>query len=118
MNRTEAKAHAEVMLAFANGKTIEFRRRIPSWLNNTTAYPWQVARPGMNLAFNFSTHEYHVKREPEEFFITVYGNPRDAVIEGELGDDDSVGSVYSSAVDARKGGTEYARVFRVTEVIE
>lgn len=118
MNRIEAKARAEVMLAFANDKTIEFRERIPSRSNNATAYPWQTALPGMNIAFDFATFEYRVKPEPEEFFITVYGDAIEAVIEGGDGDDDNVGGTYRTAADARKGGQPNARVFKVTEVTE
>lgn len=101
LNRREA-----LIRSFERGVPLQLRRKGTAHWEDTGIPSWQ-----------WDWFEYRIKPEPEEFFITVYGNPRDAVREGEMGDDDSVGSVYSSAVDARKGGMKDARIFKVVEVI-
>lgn len=108
MNRNTAKKYAAEIIAFGDGKTIQFRRK-------GTKERWcDVFGSDANMGFQ-EGYEYRVKSEPEEFFITVYGNARRAVTNGVHGYDCSIGSSYTSAIEARKGSRAGARVFKVTE---
>ncbi len=55
MNREEAKKAAEVMLAYADGKDIEY----------DVDGSWFSLSRGENFYFDFRRHKYRVKPEPE-----------------------------------------------------
>lgn len=121
MNQTEAKANAEVMLAFANGKPIQHRKRnccasTPSpWID-----PWD---PAAEYTFDFSAFEYRVKSEPEELFITVKGDLIQALCAGTNDHGTNfIGGMYANGADAHRFVSDFPaaqrRVFKVTEVIE
>lgn len=55
MNRDQAKQYAEMMLAWADGKPIEFRRK-----EDVT---WGVARMSHNLLWDFQNFEYRFPKK-------------------------------------------------------
>lgn len=111
MNHAEVKANAAVMQAYVEGKTIQNRRRgSTGWLDVSKFVPPD---------FTFATFEYRVKPEPEQFFITVYGDDaRAAVRRGCAGvcENLGVGGTYSTAFAAGQGGVGDHRIFKVVEV--
>ena len=126
MNQTEAKANAEVMLAFANGRPIQHRRRNCC---ASTPSPWIDSWSSTaKYAFDFSAFEYRVKpREPEELFITVKGNLDTALRTGAYDHGGRaigsyIGGIYGHGTEAqrfvRKFPDAQRRVFKVIEVIE
>ena len=62
MNKEQAKENAAVMLAFAEGMTIECRARVGYG-------KWCVTK---TPTFAFDYNEYRVKPEPLEVFVTYY----------------------------------------------
>jgi len=62
MTREEAKAAAEVMLAYANGQEIELRRTMPS------ASEWEHHKAP---CFDWNLFEYRVKPKPREWWIQI-----------------------------------------------
>lgn len=59
MNREDARKNAEVMLAYADGKTIQWRHR------GKIGVSWDTMDDRfLGAAFNFSNFEYSVKPEP------------------------------------------------------
>lgn len=63
MTREEAKANAAVMLAWAEGKTIQLRllhRPDDGWSDSGISKHW---------IFDFKTEEYRIKPEPREWWI-------------------------------------------------
>jgi len=72
MNKEQAKKAASVMLAWADGKTIECKRKDgESWGHDSTgtmslAWDWSTFDTGtMSLAWDWSTFDYRVKPEPK-----------------------------------------------------
>ena len=60
MTKKEAKERAEVLLAFVEGKDIEYK------LKGTM--PWitrHQIRKDSSMSFNFEDYEYRIKKEPE-----------------------------------------------------
>lgn len=111
MTRSEAKAAAEVLLAFASGIPIQNRQRGTEQWHDVAGAPLST----------FAKFEYRVKPQPEEFYITVYGDDaRAALANGARGDDqeNSIGDDYDTAKAARQNGIGGHRVFKVTEVLE
>ena len=72
MNKEQAKKAASVMLAWADGKTIECKRKDgESWGRDSTGtmslvWDWSTFDTGtMSLAWDWSTFDYRVKPEPK-----------------------------------------------------
>lgn len=122
MNRSEAKANADVMLAFANGQAIQFRVRRRASSNPYDPVPtWKdLSGPDATLSFHFSTFEYRVKPEPQQGYINVYG---DIESFGCDGDRPRVGGFYTSLLQARSlcgalnRGDVKGRTFKIVEVL-
>lgn len=56
MTKEEARKAAEVMMAYADGKEIEFRRK--------KAENWRLCQEKGVLFFNWQDSEYRIKKEP------------------------------------------------------
>ena len=56
MTREKARKAAEVMMAYAEGKEIEFKTK--------TAETWQLCEEKGELFFNWQDSEYRIKKEP------------------------------------------------------
>lgn len=60
MTKKEAKERAEVLLAFVEGKDIEYKLKgTMSWIT------CHQIRKDSSMSFNFEDYEYRIKKEPE-----------------------------------------------------
>lgn len=75
MNREDARKNAEVMLAYADGKTIQWRHR------GKIGVSWDTMDDRfLGPAFNFSNFEYRVKPEPKIIEIAYIPGTNQAVV--------------------------------------
>lgn len=104
MNREEAGENAKILLAFNAGATVQFRRTAD--FPHLNRNPWEDCL-APTVGFNFFKYDYRVKpKEPEEFYITVYGDEaKEAILYGRFD--------FGSG-DKRNQG----RVFKAVEVIK
>ena len=97
MTPEQTRAAAEVMLAYAGGKFIEWRVR--------GSDDWGCGGDRLDVCWNWRGYEYRVKPEPREFWGVVY-------------EDGSV-TAFSTLTQAERESSETGRqIIVLREVIE
>lgn len=100
MSREEARKAAEIMLAYANGKEIEYK--------NCMGHYQEIRNPDFN--WEGATDGYRIKIEPE---YRPFINARECLL--EMQKHQPYGRVKPIADDIKTGRTHFSDVFSVNE---
>ena len=97
----ELARHIDAMLAFQNGKDMEYCKLEPH------GYEWTTLRKNGTLSFNWQTYDYRIKPKPREFWLNLYRNDGHSFV------------VHKSEETAKRAADpDLKKTIKVREVIE